>query len=520
MNKIKIWKSKLVLSVFFMLLAGGTLSFSQENLISLDVENAPIESVLKIIASQSGLNIVTSKNITGIVTVKLDNVPLQKALDAVLKTNNYLYSREGNIINVFSYSDLQQEERFINLVTRVFTLEYSDVSDLRRILLSMKTPRGRIELNPKGNQVIVTDTPEKIKEIEDALKLLDQETILRKYKLEFAQAADVVNRLKQVIPVEKGQIFTDEKTNSIIIKATPILFKDVDELIDGWDVQHKQVLIEARLVQVTVNKNFSLGIDWEYKNPDFNTATALQGKGEPKDLNFKGDFGLDLSQGGIFTIGTLTADDYQVVLEALETKANAETLSAPRICVLNNEEASILVGASEPYIVTSQDPTTGFVTQQTNFIDVGIKLTVVPQIGENGYVTLKIHPEVSSARRVPIVENALAKDTTQADTTMMVKDGETIALGGLIKDEKQVTIKKIPVLGDIPILGYLFRSKKDENVKQELIVFITPHVLTDKNRQTVSQNEWQNFSDRTGAKTSLSEGSLKERPFYFEQESF
>jgi type IV pilus assembly protein PilQ len=528
LKKEKTLKKIFSKKIFLSLLMTGILvvcpiaktSFSQDTLITLDVENAPIETVLKMIATQSGLNIVTSKNVTGTITVKLDNVPVERALDAVLKANNYLYARDGNIINVFSYSDTQQEERFANLVTRVITLKYTDVTDLRRALLSMKTARGRIELNPKGNQVIITDTPEKVKEVEAALKLLDQKTVLKKYKLEFAQASDLLDRLTQIISPEKGQVFVDERTNSVVVRATPIVLRDIDELIAGWDVQHKQVLIEARLMQVTIDDNFSLGIDWEYKNPRYNTATTLQGKGEPKDLDLKGDFSLDLTQGGIFTIGTLTADDYQIVLEALETKANAETLSAPRICVLNNEEASILVGASEPYKVTSQDPTTGFVTEETKFIDVGIKLIVTPQIGENGYITMKIHPEVSSARRVAEVDNALAVDTTEADTTMMVKDGETIVLGGLIKNQKESTIKKIPFLGDIPILGYLFRNKKEEDVKQELIVFITPHILTDTNRQTISQKEWQAFSERTGTEEKLTTSLSQEAPADFEQESF
>lgn len=501
------------------------------NLISIDVENVPIETVLKMISSQSGLNIVTSQYVTGNITVKLDNVPVEKALEVVVKTNNYLYEREGDIIRVFAYSDLQQEERFTNLVTRVFNLEYADVSDLRRALLSMKTIRGRIELNPKANQVIITDTPEKVKEVETALQLLDQKTILKKYKLNFSSASDLVKRLTQIIPPEKGQIFVDERTNSIVAKATPVILKDIDELIAGWDVQHKQVLIEARLVQVTVNKNFSLGIDWEYKNQGYNTQRA---GGEPKDLDLKGAFDLNLTSGGIFNIGTLTADEYNIVLEALETKANAETLSAPRVCVLDNEKANILVGSSEPYIVTTQDPDTGFTSEETKFIDVGIKLIVTPKIGENEYVTMTVHPEVSTARRVAEVDNALAVDTTQADTTMMVRNGETIVLGGLIKNEKQRTVKKLPLLGDIPILGFLFRSKEDEDVKQELIVFITPHILTDSNRQEVSDGQWGAFSQRTdveqefapdllsGRQVSCGDSNnfLQEELSDFEQESF
>ncbi len=124
-----------------------------------------IDSVLKMIADQSGLNVVLSNNVIGTVTVKLDKVSVIQALDSVLKANNYLYAIDNNIITVYTYQDAEQQDRFVNLQTKVFALNYTDVSDLKKVLLSMKTARGRIETNEKNNQVIVTDTPEKVKEI-------------------------------------------------------------------------------------------------------------------------------------------------------------------------------------------------------------------------------------------------------------------------------------------------------------------------------------------------------------------
>jgi general secretion pathway protein D len=144
---------------------------------------------------------------------------------------------------------------------------------------------------------------------------------------------------------------------------------------------------------------------------------------------------------------------------------------------MNGKEASILVGSSEPYLVQTKDTDTGLITTETKFLDVGIKLIVTPTITEDGFVIMKIHPEVSSARRVAEVDNALAVDTTQADTTLMVKNGEAVILGGLIKDSNKTTVNKIPVLGDIPLLGLFFRNDIKEKVKQELVVFIMPHLM-------------------------------------------
>lgn len=483
----------------FLLMFALSPSAQDDKMVSIDVQNMGIDAVLKMIADQSGMNVVLSNNVVGTVTVKLDNVSVIQALDSVLKANNYLYAIDNGIITVYTYQDMEQQDRFINLQTKVFTLSYTDVSDLKKVLLSMKTARGRIEVNEKNNQAIVTDTPEKVKEIEAALKELDQQTEVKEYKLLYSKAKDVESKVLQIIPKEKGDVYTDERTNSIVIRATPVILKNVDNMISGWDSQHKQVLIEAMIMEVTLDETTKLGIEWQQlmqsgvdnsgkaiHHPSFvNTAVALA-SGLPA-----------AGPAGFFKIGSLTSDEYSVVVDALKSNANTEVLSSPRVVVIDNEKANILIGSSEPYAVATTDPITKLLVQDIKYVDVGIKLDVTPQIGEDNYVTMKIHPEVSTARRVPEVDNVVAKDTTQADTTMMVKDGETIILGGLISNSKQATINKIPILGDIPVLGLIFRNKNYQDKKKEVIVFITPHILTNDNRQTISRQRYQNSINRT-----------------------
>ena len=226
-----------------------------------------------------------------------------------------------------------------------------------------------------------------------------------------------------------GEVFVDDRTNSIVIKAASSMLQGIDGLIEGWDVQHQQVFIEARILQVTLDRKDERGIEWG------------------SNLTLRGNLKMDLTKGGgdIFSIGTLTADEYKMTLKMLESNTNTEILSNPRLVVIDNHEANILVGSMEPYIVTTKDPLTGWTTEETKFKEVGLKLIVTPKIGEDNFVTLTIHPEVSTARRVTEANNALAIDTTQADTTMMVKDGETIVLGGLMKDSKAETYRKVPL---------------------------------------------------------------------------
>ncbi|MDD5746762.1 MAG: type II and III secretion system protein, partial [Candidatus Omnitrophica bacterium] len=183
--------------------------------------------------------------------------------------------------------------------------------------------------------------------------------------------------------------------------------------------------------------------------------------------------------------------------EMLEATSDTDVLSAPRVVVMNEKEASILVGSSEPYLIQTKDTDTGLITTETKFMDVGIKLIVTPKIAENGFVIMEIHPEVSSARRVAEVENALAVDTTQADTTLMVKDGDVVILGGLIKDSVKTTVNKVPILGDIPILGLFFRNDGKEKVKQELVVFISPHLMEPGKENEIMNAEAQRIEEIT-----------------------
>lgn len=471
-----------ILTFFVFLVFVHSLAFSADKSISIQADDTEIVSVLKSIAEQAGVNLVVSNSVTGTVTLNLSNVPLTEALKAVLKSNNYFYEQSGDIINVFSYDELQQEERFAKTTTRVYTLKHAGVGDLWRALLSVKSPRGRVEINEKSNQVIVTDTLEKIAEIEIAIQRLDQEVILKRFRLLYATAADIKTKLEQIIPAAKGEIFTDERTNSIVIKATPVILQNIDELISGWDVQGKQVLIEAKILQVTLDKNVKTGIDWEY----------LKGK-----FDLRGSLSQGISTGGIFQVGTLSRNNYQAVVEMLEATSDTDVLSAPRVVVMNEKEASILVGSSEPYLIQTKDTDTGLITTETKFMDVGIKLIVTPKIAENGFVIMEIHPEVSSARRVAEVENALAVDTTQADTTLMVKDGDVVILGGLIKDSVKTTVNKVPILGDIPILGLFFRNDGKEKVKQELVVFISPHLMEPGKENEIMNAEAQRIEEIT-----------------------
>ena len=473
-----------------------------EKTITLDVKDMEITDVLRMIADQSGLNIIASKNVKGLVSINLQSIPVDKVLDAILKVNNCGYVKEDNIIQVYTYPELSQKEQFSRLVTKVFRLENVKAVDLKQPIISLKSERGKIEVEPKTNSVVVTDTEEYVHSIEEAIKEMDKKFQTKVYRLSYAKPQELQKTLAGVIPPAEGDVLIDERTNSIIVTASPVLLSKMDTLISNWDRRIPQVLIEARILQVTLDKNKLLGIDWQYKNPDKHTLTI--GPGSLPILS-------TAPYVDAFKIGVLANDDYQATIRALEKSSDVDLISSPRIVTLDNAEAKILIGSSEPYEVFHFDQFGNVNSKEIKFVEVGIKLIVTPKIAEDGFITMSIHPEVSSARAGIAVPTAIAIDTTEATTVMTVKDGNTVVLGGLIKDNKETHIAKIPLLGDIPLIKYLFRNKYTVTNKKEIIVFITPRIinpaisseinrttaplLTDK-REEEMENAMKNTKDR------------------------
>jgi TonB family protein len=195
----------------------------------------------------------------------------------------------------------------------------------------------------------------------------------------------------------------------------------------------------------------------------------------------------------------------------LRTIGDTKILSSPRIMVLNNQEAKILVGTKDAYITSTVTQTQGTATSAdtVNFVETGIKLYVTPTINRDGFVTMKIKPEVSSAETKTVISQDKKTDipivtSSEAETTVMVKDGVTIIIGGLQKDERKKSVKKVPLFGDIPGVGFLFRSTSDELSKSDLIILLTPHIMSGESSYT----EFSEIGPKDGAVARMEKGTI------------
>ena len=395
---------------------------TQEGNVSFDFRDADIQNVFRILSFKSGVNIVASPEVTGVVTIKLDDVPWQQALDVILETYGYAYEKKGNIISVTTIENLKlRRDNAVLLAeqealeTRIFTLNFGKASEIIESIGKMKSERGSITFDERTNTVIVTDISARVDLMANVIETLD--------------------------------------------KTTP------------------QVLIESKIVQTVLGDTENMGVDWTVEATTYGAQRDITWpfKRGGTDNRYAGD--VDTPTSG--TYGTLSFTDFKAVLEMLKTRTDTDILSNPKIVTLDNRAATIKVVKTIRVIVETVTDTAGNVTTTREPIDVGVSFSVTPHVNNAGFVTLDVMPEVSEAvAEVVDGEAQTVKHSKETKTSVMVKDGDTLVIAGLIQDQLTDIKKKVPFLGDIPVLGLIFRKSEKAIEKTDLIIFITPHIIT------------------------------------------
>ena len=455
-----------------------TQANSSQKTVTLDIKGMDIIDVLKLLANQGNINIVTGKNVTGRVSMFLKDVDVWDAFEIIIAANGLAYEKKGGIINVMSDRDYEliYGDKFTDKkILSTKKIKYASAKDLSVALNQIKSAIGRVIVDESSNTLILLDVPERIsvmdKIIEDTDLPIELET--KVFSLNYAESDKLKEQFQEVLTKNLGIIKTDARTNKIVVTDTPDKIVRIEEIINAFDEKTRQVLIEAKIIQVSLSDAYKMGIDWKY----------VFGK-EANWTTFNINRALDTS-GSQIILGSATpvsAGDLRVIIDALKTFGDVKTLSTPRITATNGQEAKILVGSKEVYVESTivQGSSSTTTSDSVKFVDVGVKLYVTPVINKDNFITMKIRPEVSSAsrfyttggRNVPIVE------TSEAETSVLVKDGVSIIMGGLMKNQNNKSVSKLPILGDIPLLGLLFRRTEDSVTKTELVIFLTPHIIS------------------------------------------
>ncbi|MCA9406776.1 MAG: type II secretion system protein GspD [Candidatus Omnitrophica bacterium] len=459
----------------------------------LDLKNMDVLDVLKLISQKSGINIVATANVKGRVTIYLKNIEVQQALKIIVEAYSWAFAREGDVIKVMTANEFEERynRKFGQTLqqTKIQQLLFTTAADALAVLNQIKSTDGKIVADEKTNTLILIDVPTKIDEMSKIIERIDVPTESEVFDLSYAKAEEISGKIAETLTPTTGRMRFDERSNRIIINDTPQKIEEVAKIISAFDEKDQEVLIEAKIVQVGLSDEYKLGIDWEALVPEYHGLDIIS------DFDVLGE----TEKRGRVTIGTIDDDRYQATLDALSTLGYTDILSSPSITAVNNQEAKILVGSSEPYVTsTTTTPSSGPTTtsESVQFIEVGVKLFVTPTVHEDEFITMKIKPEVSSVTStvttgnnniIPVVE------TSEAETTVLVKNGVTLVIGGLIKEEKLKTTKKIPFLGDIPVLKHAFQNVTDNVSKTEIVIFLKPTIITGDVENSLALDEYINY---------------------------
>jgi type IV pilus assembly protein PilQ len=394
----------------------------------MDFQSADIRTVLRSFSVYSDKNIIAGPEVEGPVTVHLEDVPWRKALDIVLKANGYGSHEEDEVIRVAPWDQFLNEEIKMN-----------------------EAERKREDLVPLTTKIV---------------------------DVSFARADEIILPLEGILS-RRGVLDVDDRTNSVIVTDIPERVSDIARLVHELDNETPQVEITARLVDLDARLTRELGIKWSAEgvtvpgiDGEFNATVDVTGQMEAGT----GTQQQTLSQPKAeLEVGKIMGPNgsLEATINALERENKATIISNPTITTLNNREATIIVGKKIPLIVS--DEAGNPITQLTT---VGIQMRVVPHVNsETGEITLDLHPEVSDLSSQATVQGGIIIVTSEADTRVMVKDGETAVIGGLIRDNDSIFESGIPVLRDLPLLGRFFGSKSKVNEKRELLIFVTPKIV-------------------------------------------
>ncbi|PSJ46547.1 type IV pilus secretin PilQ [Zobellella endophytica] len=407
--------------------------------ISMNFQDIPVRTVLQLIADFNNFNLVTTDSVQGNITLRLDGVPWEQALDIILQVRGLDKRLDGNILLIAPAAELAQQEQ------------------------------QQLE-NRQAQEVLAPLVTEFL-------------------QVNYAKATDVVALLSNEstrLLTERGAIAVDDRTNTLVIKDTRESIDNIRRMLELLDIPIKQVVIEARMVTIDDGFEEAFGVRWGYSNTTSTSGNrnqqsvsgTLEGLRSAVDNSLNVNLPVAGAAGNIaFQIAKLGGGRIlDLELSALERENRAEIIASPRVTTSNQKPALIEQGTQIPFSSTSNAGT------EVEFQDAVLSLRVTPQITPDNRVVLDLTvTQDTIGERIPQATGgeAVAINTQSITTQVLVNDGETLVLGGIFQQNITRNVTKVPVLGDIPVVGNLFKTTRDNNAKRELIIFVTPRIVHD-----------------------------------------
>ncbi|MBI3324216.1 MAG: hypothetical protein HYZ92_02955 [Candidatus Omnitrophica bacterium] len=434
--------------------------------VSMDFQDASLKDVLKAFSQQTGINLIASQDVEDrTITIYLEDVAVIDALNQIVDASNLTYERpEGSQIYIVKPKPETEKPTGPIVTTKVFRLRFARVSSSRLA---------------KVSDAFASVTPFEAAQMVSALSGIKSGG---GGTLGGSSAREIgIDKAVERMLTKDGKLIVDERTNSLIVTDTPINLARIEEVIKAIDIKTSQVLIEAELLETDFKKLKDLGVDWG--ETDGNTVNLLTLTPGSRSTRFPfGSTGQEIAPSGPthFTTSTLSATSAKAVLQALERDTTTKILARPKILTLDNESAVIRLTNNEAIGIESQTvSTSGLVLTTPERSITGVILVVTPQINDQQFVTMLVEPSLTNTVKSDIGINTKDPKTRGGRALVRIRQGDTLVLGGLIDRREEQSLKQVPILSGIPIIGEAFKDKETSNTASELIVFITPRILAE-----------------------------------------
>lgn len=434
-----------MIAVFFM--ATGAAAAGPQ--VHMHVINGEVRDVLTALAAIGKVNIVLDDTVSGTITIQLEDIAYEKALDLVCKTKGLTYHQLDNVL-VIGVAD--QIGRGFGSV-HIFKLRFINPDSVKDTILSVLfgEKKGQKETTVEGSSGSKSvNSPQSI----------SKDSIIPSQEVKSREKSTALDRLT-----------IDYATNSLILYGTAAEAEKIQKLLDELDIPYQQVSLEAEVLAISKEKNKDLGIDWSWDTvPQYAERTI----DEAGNITVSRSNNSGIIQFGRNPEGYPYEFYYQAKINALVSNGDAQVLAKPKVTTIDGKQAQILIGDRIPVLVDKiQDGTT---TTTIEYVDAGIKLTYLPRINSDELITVDVRTEVSSATLVADIK-AYKITTREAATSVRLKNGQTMVIGGLIGTTDSETKNAVPFFGDLPVVGALFRNFSKAHNDTEVVIFLTPRIV-------------------------------------------
>lgn len=532
-------KRLVVYSLWFMVFfSGAAYAQMAGELVSMDFDNVDLKVIIKYMSELTGKNFIIDSSVKGTATIiSPTKIPIDEAykvLESILIVNGYTTVPSDNMVKIIPIAQAKQLDIETHVgkeiegdalkdrvITQIVPLEYADVEKLMAVLMPYISASGYIASYLPTDTLIITDTSSNLSKILEIIRDLDKPAAVQPenvhvYRVQNADCTNMAQILNKVFFEKQKEsdkesvskpptIVADSANNSIIILASRQEYSFIEELIKKMDVRKPQVLVEAIIAEVSLDKTKELGLELIAAGGIVYGSSrgfaGVEAKGMKKDILTGGGLRdttvLGAVKGNKSIIDTSAANgvismpNLGLLITASQNTDDINILSAPQLLATDNEEAHIMVGKQLAFIKNAQVTAEGGTVRTFEYRDVGLLLKIVPHITEDDYVRLDIVQQVEDVIGQTF-EGAVETSKREAQTQATVKDNMTVVIGGLFVDKKIERVEKVPLLGDIPLLNLLFKRTKTGKEKMNLFIFITPHVVrsdTDIAEMTAKKKE-------------------------------